>query len=277
MSSGRTLLIGGNGWIGSQLADALPDVHLIPARAILDGSAITVVTPGPHDVIVNAAGLRGGSGPDLYSANVTLVKELMTFADRGGCRIVQLGSAAEYGPDLGTDLSEDVAPLPRSYYGLTKLLATELLEYRGNATVLRVFNLASSPPQEGSPLADVVSRARDAMRHNRPAELLAAATVRDWVSLDFVVRSVERAVAVPVPGIYNLCSARGVSMADLAEAMLRGLGSEELGVQDLQAAASNIVVGDNRRWKAATGLVEVLAADDVARMALHDERTVGPQ
>ncbi len=277
MTSVRTLLTGGSGWIGAHLAGALPNVHLIPARAILDGSALTTVTPGPYDVIVNAAGLRSGSDPDLYSANVTLVKKLVAFADAGGCRIVQLGSAAEYGPDLGTDLSEDVAPHPQSYYGLTKLLATELLESRGNATVLRVFNLASSPPQAGSPLGDVVSRVREGVRHKRPAELLAATTVRDWVSLDFVVRSVERAVAAPVPGLYNLCSARGVSMADLAVAMLRGLGSEDLGVRDLQAVGSNIVVGDNTRWMAATGLIEVLGPDDVAHIALHDERTAGLQ
>ena len=274
MSHGRTLLTGASGWIGSRLAAVLPDLHVIPAQSLLDGSARATVTTGRHDVIVNAAGLRVGNDSDLYAANVTLVKELIAIADRAGCRIVHLGSAAEYGPEHDGDLSEDVVPCPQSYYGLTKLLATELLSVRADATTLRVFNLASSPPQAGSPLADVVSRVTEAVGRGGPVELLAAATVRDWVSLYFVVRSVERAVVAPTPGVFNLCSATGVSMRDLAEAMLGILGAEQLGVRDLQAAPATTVVGDGARWRRETGLVERLGPDDIARLALDDQRAV---
>lgn len=271
MNTVRTILAGGSGWIGSRLAGALPNVHQIPARALLTGSAVLDHPLQPDDVIVNAAGLRGGSDDEVYAANVTLVKELVTIADQAGCRLVQLGSAAEYGPDHESVLGENITPHPRSYYGVTKLIATEILQHWGHATVLRVFNIASSPPQPGSPLADVVARVEQGVRSQQPVELLAARTVRDWVSLHFIVDSVAYAVNTATPGVFNICSGSGVSMNDIAAAMVSVKDSAQLGVLDLQAAPSNTVVGDAHLWHALTGLREPLTATDVARIALNDQ------
>ncbi|MEZ5184643.1 MAG: SDR family oxidoreductase [Candidatus Nanopelagicales bacterium] len=274
MNSGRTLLVGGSGWIGSRLARVLPNVELLPARALAEGSYVAELRLSPHDVVVNAAGRRSGDEGDLYAANVTLVKELVSLADRGGCRVVQLGSAAEYGPGHHSPLSESTTPHPVSYYGVTKLIATEILQSRGNSTTLRIFNIASNPPQTGSPLADVLSRFRAGVAAGRPVELLAPATVRDWVALDFVVQSVARAVAVPTPGVFNICSGRGISMRELAEAMLQSRDAGRLGVRDLHAAEANTVIGDDRRWRSASGLSQPLGPADVASIALNDQGSV---
>ena len=274
MNHARTVLTGATGWIGSQLAQVLPYVHTLPARTVLakPDTLTDVLTQG--DVVVNAAGLRSGADDDMYLANVGLTKQLVRAAEARGCRVIHLGSAAEYGPGHESVLSEDTTPHPRSYYGITKLIATELLQNWGHATVLRLFNIASSPPQPGSPLADVVGRVRHGIDSQRPAELLAAQTIRDWVSLGHVVRCVQHAVVHDEPGVFNICSGIGASMNDIAAAMLSLRGAPQLGVLDLRAASSNTVVGDGSRWRSLSGLNEMLGPVDIARIALTDRGSV---
>lgn len=270
-SEGRTLLIGASGWIGSQLKQALPNAHTIPGRLVLAEPQTLAGALDCGDVVVNAAGLRSGPDDDMYAANVELTKGLITAAGQKGCRVIHLGSAAEYGPEHESTLSEQTTPHPLSYYGITKLIATELLQNWGHATVLRLFNIASGPPQPGSPLSDVVGRVQRGIASEHHVELLAARTVRDWVSLDYVVRCVVHAVHNASPGVFNICSGRGVSMNDIAAAMLSVQHAPHLDVRDLRAAPSNAVVGDGGRWRSQTGMHEELGPADVAQIALtHD-------
>jgi nucleoside-diphosphate-sugar epimerase len=255
------VLVGASGWLGGQLSSSLPGHVAVPAREVLDsrGRALAQLSSGPV-VIVNAAGLKRGSVGQLRRANAVLVSLLVDAVATTGGHLVHLGSAAEYGLSQPDGLcSESAECAPESDYGRTKLQGTEIAVRSGRATVLRVFNVLSVPPQPGSPLDDIVGRIASGTADGRPVELLSAGTVRDWVPIDFVSKSVAHAVARRPTGVYNVCSGRGVSLGEAAAGACTLLGKNGP-VLDLQQFPASRVIGSPDAWEAVSGLR--LEADD---------------
>jgi nucleoside-diphosphate-sugar epimerase len=262
---GRTFLLGAGGWLGRSIGHDLPDAIALATAQELRRFVLT-----NDDAIINAAGSKDPA--TMQEANVDLVARLIESAEPAAVPIVHLGSAAEYGiPADGSPLVEDAGlERPGSAYGRTKLAATRLLQRYGNACVLRVFNIVANPPQPGSPLEEITGKAMHAVASGRAPELWAATTSRDWVTRDFVVRSVLAAVRLRPAGVYNVCSGEPVAMADLVRALLERQGSG-LPIVDLQQVPANSVVGDPRAWRAASGLGERLTAEKIAAILLPNE------
>ncbi|GCD20837.1 NAD-dependent epimerase/dehydratase family protein [Cellulomonas algicola] len=267
-----TVLVGASGHLGTVVADLLGDVVAVPARDVLERGPDAmrgVVRPGA--VVVNAAGARRGEPEALRRLNVELVAALVTVVDETSGHLVQLGSAAEYGTaQPGGLCAEDAEPAPESPYGVTKAEGTQCALASGRATVLRVFNVASEPPQDGTPLADVVARVARA-RAGSPVELISAATVRDWVRPSFVARSVERAVRLRPVGVFNVASGEGVAMGDAVAGALDLLGVPA-GVHDLAAAPASTVVGTADLWRSTSGLAEAVTTSDLAALVARHAR-----
>ena len=146
------------------------------------------------DVVVNCAGRTHGTPEELGAANVGLVVRLLDALGRRPARLVQIGSAAEYGrgaPHRPT--REDDPAEPVSVYGATKLEATELVRRSGaSATVLRVFNPVgagmtadSLPGRAASALVEAMALGRDSIMMGD------LSAYRDFVD----VRDVAEAVA----------------------------------------------------------------------------------
>lgn len=259
------VVVGAGGWIGRQLVAAYPGAHAISASAILAdaGASLGALLQGGEAVIVNAAGARRGDEALLTALNADLPSILASRSAESGAHLVHLGSAAEYGIGGTAPLSESDTPRPGTTYGTTKLQGTQAALGAPGATVLRVFNVAAAPPQPGSPLADVVLRARNAVTSGTDATLLAPGSTRDWVSLEFVVRSVLAAVTTRPGGIYNICSGTGVRLGDAVEAVLRMAGSRSGVVGDARHTP-DVVIGDHSRWEDATGLRSRLGLGELA-------------
>ena len=149
---------------------------------------------------------------------------------RGGGRLIQMGSAAEYGPQAGhRPVCEAATPHPASPYALTKLMATRLVvaaieEKRVQGTVLRVFN----PVGAGAPETSLPGRAahaiRRAMAEQRRSITLGSLQVhRDFVAAtDVGTATVLAAAAADLPAILNV--GRGVAMsADALLTLLEGV------------------------------------------------------
>lgn len=256
-AAGRVFLLGASGWLGSAIAQAVPGTITLAAVDDLHRAEASEL-----DTVINAAGSKDPATMRL--ANTVLVEQLIEATQRGGARLVHLGSAAEYGiPEHARRLSEQEPEHPSSQYGLTKLAATQLLRDCGRACVLRLFNIADNPPQVGSPLEDVLQKVRAAAREGGSPSLFAAGTVRDWVTRDFVAASVAAAVERAPVGVFNVCSGVGVSMADLASALLRRFGLATP-VHDLQLVPAGTVIGDPSAWEHASGLAQRLTAEALA-------------
>lgn len=264
------VLVGATGFLGQAIGTALDgvpgDVVPVAARDVLEGGPDVVRDVLDRGgVVVNAAGARSGDLATFRRLNVELPRLLTAAVGAAEGHLVHLGSAAEYGTDQPDGRCDEAAvPAPGADYGRTKLEGTDHALAGGRATVLRVFNVAAAPPQDGSPLADVVSRVA-AARHGGAVRLLSGGTARDWVRPEFVAAGVARAVTRRPTGVFNVCSGVAVSMHDLVVEALALLGSDAV-VEDERRFAPTTVVGTPQRWLAASGLAERLDAADLGAL-----------
>ncbi|WP_024287619.1 NAD(P)-dependent oxidoreductase [Cellulomonas sp. KRMCY2] len=260
------VLVGASGWFGQHIRDRVPDLIAVSAEAVLTsrGDVVRQLLVGQDRVVVNAAGSRKGTREMMQRLNVDLPEVLAQQINRYGGHLVHLGSAAEYGtsqPDGVCD--ERGVEAPETDYGRTKLVGTQRVRELGRTTVLRVFNVAASPPQPGSPLADIAERVRSAIASGADVELLSAGTVRDWVRPEFVCESIVHAAVHRPVGVFNLCSGNGVRIGDAVQMALVLLGAT-VRVNDLGAAPPTIVIGKPDRWSAISRMSERITVSDVA-------------
>lgn len=274
----RTVLIGASGWLGRQIAAAHgPGLQIVAADAVLDEERTPSRVLAGSDLIINAAGAKGGDAGAMIRYNVHLVELLVQQAVASGGHLVHLGSAAEYGlHQPGGTCRESAACLPGSPYGVTKLAASLIAAGSGHATVLRVFNILAVPPQPGSPLEDVAQRIATGVRTGAPVELLSAGTQRDWVPAGFVLDSVHYASAHRPSGIFNICSGRAVSMRAAAGRALAALQAPDR-VRDLEQFPPSTVVGSPDAWQAVSGLSCSVGAGTVGDMLASIVRTSGTE
>jgi nucleoside-diphosphate-sugar epimerase len=167
----RLLVLGAGGFLGRSIVHHLADTGdaelILHSRGVDDragddldiewhsldllnsapGALADLIDEVAPDAVVNCTGLAFGEPADLRVANVVLVVRLIAELEEcTGVHLVHLGSAAEYGRSIDNcPVSENAPAVPQSDYGITKLMATELLmraaaEDRASVTVLRVFN-----------------------------------------------------------------------------------------------------------------------------------------
>ncbi|WP_333771104.1 NAD-dependent epimerase/dehydratase family protein [Streptomyces sp. IBSBF 2435] len=270
LHGGRAAPDGGGGAGGRPAPDLPADLGTVPVDVLAGGLAAL----GP-DVVVNCAGLTGGPASTLAAVNArgpAALCEAMAAAVPAA-RLVQLGSAAEYGPGTpGTPLHESAAARPAGVYGATKLAGTLAVTGSGlDAVVLRVFN----PVGPGAPASGLPGRLAAAFRAAPPDGAVRTGGLgayRDFVDVNDVAEAVALAAtaAGPLPPVLNIGSGRARPARDLA-AELAGLAGftgriEESGAGSERSAAASWVCADIALaaaalgWQPARTLRDALAA-----------------
>lgn len=240
----RVLLLGADGFLGRHVTDRLladPAVQLtaLGRRDSADvrfdlstGSPgalarfLDAIQPG---VVINCAGATVGSARDLVRANTVAVATVCEAVRRSTCtaRLVQIGSAAEYGPSpVGSSTGEEALPRPNGAYGVSKLAASELVLGSGlDAVVLRVF----TPVGPGTPLGSPLGRIADALRRAMQAgdsevRIGGLSALRDFVDVRDVARAVHAASLSAAQGVVNIGTGHAVRLRDAAAALARAAG-----------------------------------------------------
>lgn len=241
----RVLLLGASGFLGSHIGDVLvadPAIELVTqsrreaARSGRQSVALDLATASPPEVasllaalrpdaIVNAAGATIGTDEELATANLVVVQSLLAGLALSPTtplmRIVQLGSAAEYGPTpVGVLITEETPPKPISTYGRSKLAATRLLldaAERGElaVTVLRIFNPVGRGISQQSLLGAAAAGIRAALWQGSGYVALGPLDdFRDFIDARDVADAVRAALAAPAdhpqPAVINI--GRGVAV-----------------------------------------------------------------
>lgn len=273
------LIAGSNGWLGRvvrveaerrgwEVVGVARQTSSSADIVAADASEIArVIVSSAPSVVVNCIGAAAGDLASMRRANVDLVGELLAAVAEVGARFVHIGSAAEIGDPGGDErLAEECAIIPISDYGQTKAAGSRsVIASSANAVVARLFNVAGPSPPEPSFLAGLVAKVRDSSGW---LELGNADIVRDWVSVDFAAQAIVTLGELRAgPRLVHVCSGRGVSHGELAEALGRVLG-RRVTISSAGCAGVPAVVGDPALLEATTGLRSMSTVDDLARCVL---------
>ncbi len=293
--SGRFLVTGARGFIGSRLA-----AHLeaqFPAATIIRGTrasqpgdgwvhadvrttadATRLLADANPDVVFHCAG--AGTGNEighLFAANVApslALLEALTLQS-SGVRLVLLGSAAEYGATAlrSARLSEASPCEPLSPYGLSKVWQTEGMKMwsrRGaHAVCARLFNVVGRGMPSHLSIGSFALQLA-AMRRGTASSVLRTGSLvprRDFLGVDDACRALTMIASHGRSGeVFNVASGRSISIADALHALARGAGVAPDVQQDEGLVRTNDlpdVVGDTALLQARTGWVPSTPAETV--------------
>ncbi len=242
------LVTGGAGFIGSHVAQALHELgwHVelldnlsagdpanVPAGVALhigdirsDADLRSVMGNGRFDSVVHCAAQtsveRSMRDPELdRDVNVVGTRRLALMAKACGVRrFVFLSSGGAVYGETAEPATEETMPAPRSYYGLHKYAAEELLRMEGlSHAILRPANVYG-PRQRSDAEGGVVAIFQQQLLAGEPLEIHGSGQqVRDFVHVSDVVKAVLAALAIEDDAIWNVASGQATSVTDLAEAM----------------------------------------------------------
>lgn len=256
VSAMKVVVAGSDGYIGSRVCRRLLATQGISVRPLsrrvreadVMGPVDLVKTPevlssmlGGYrpDVVINCAGTTSPELRACIDAHIVATANLMSAiaVAAPGARLIQLGSAAEYGQAVPAPLqiTEDTAPAPQGAYAVSKLSSTLLAVTHGpilglECIALRVFNLIGPDMAPGTIIPNVMRMlANPERRCTDPVELGRIDIYRDFVHIDDVVSAIISAVLVGSIGsgtIINVGSGEAVMVRELVRQLLDATGHQ---------------------------------------------------
>ena len=191
-------------------------------------------------------------------------------------RLVYVSSAEVYGA-ASAPVDEDHPRSPRSPYGIAKLAAELCLEACAPdgsgvlATIVRPFSVYGPGAAPASLIGTVIAAV---LRGESPV-LADLRPVRDYCFVDDAADGIVRAGCreAAAPRAYHLASGRGVSVLEIAHAVLRAAGRTDLAVRERAAdrppdALTLRLVGDPSRARDELGFRAEIGLDEGMRRTL---------
>ena len=234
MSTDKVIIIGGSGFLGAHIAQALAsdarvklsyaDVVTNPELSI-DYIPIDLLEPsslqglGEFDVVVNCTGQVSKPFNLCYRLNTAGIRNLIQSLGSTSSRVVQISTTAVYGSG---DHCDESSPLnPETNYATAKATAEHLLQDGlgpSQLTILRLSNLYGPGQQKG--IADYLLRSffSDQNLHfNNDGNL-----IRSFIHVQDAARLISACVLESdLSGIYNVKGPDTYSVKDLIEAFER--------------------------------------------------------
>lgn len=203
------------------------------------------------DDVYHLSGTFTNQYAEDYAGNVLATLNLLnavmaigqTYANR--CRILLVGSAAEYGASdaNGEPISEGSPLRPTSIYGITKVFQTQLAQFfhrvHGLHTVLvRPFNLIGPGISKRLFIGNLYAQALSVCRaSSKRIELGNLDSSRDYLDVRDAVRAYVIALERGVPGeIYNVGRGRLTPIGEILELFLERFGINRSAVQSHDSA-----------------------------------------
>ena len=251
------LIVGGNGFLGSQLVDQLAaDGHAVTvfdrfstARPRYEALGIHAVTGDLGDVAKLTGAMQGidevyhfvspttpataATDPvaDIREGLPSSVALLQAAVDSGVGRVVYASSGGTvYGDQPVRAFTELDVPAPVSPYAVGKLAVEGYLRYFRRTHGLDTVALRISNPyghrQEGARGQGFIAIALHAVAEGRPVTVFGdGSMVRDYVHVDDVAATIAAMAGRPHEHeIYNVGSGHGVSVTELLDVVARTTG-----------------------------------------------------
>lgn len=182
----------------------------------------SIIRNSEPDVIINFAAKLGVSDvPEDYNeALANSISQAITLANVR-CKIVHIGSAAEYSPNTSGTFSESCASGGLSPYGRSKWRQWQTLEQRlseSNCGLLglRIFNVIAPEMNERFLISTIAKQVKSGSKIIILGEL---GSVRDFVDIRDVMSAIYLAQCSDVSGAFlNVCSGCSYSVMQIVDA-----------------------------------------------------------
>jgi GDP-4-dehydro-6-deoxy-D-mannose reductase len=185
--------------------------------------------------VFHLAGLSVGNDREVISTNVQGSARLLRSVLRRApeCRVLLVGSAAEYGHLQETDLpvTEDHPCRPYSAYGIGKHASTLLglkfvKKYNLKIVIARPFNVIGPGMSPDFVVGAVLTRIKEALLAGQSSPIVIkvgnTSSIRDFVSVDDVVQAYVSMMNCDLWGeVFNICSGRPTSVQSVLEMLAR--------------------------------------------------------
>jgi GDP-4-dehydro-6-deoxy-D-mannose reductase len=274
----RALITGGSGFAGSWLADACrlagdDVVALSSADAdLLDAQATrAVIAGGDVDVVYHLAALAhvgrswddpAGTLHDNLAMTLNVLEAVRHEAPQA--TVVAVASGELYGPPESLPVTEAAPLRPQNPYAVSKASADLLAAFYADAHGLRVirprpFNHAGPRQEPSYAIASFARQMAEGLEHgDDPVTIRTGnpATRRDYTDVRDVVRSYRLLAERGEPGVFNVCSGRPASAAELVAALAESEGVDVVHDIDRSLVRAHEVMevrGSYERLRTATG------------------------
>lgn len=252
-----TLVVGGNGFIGTHLIDGLRRagyrlrvVDIGPARDDFDWTGVDYRIGSLGDPVFIRACLEDVDLVyHLASTTVPSTSNLDPIADVNGNLVptlVLLGAMIElgirrivffssggtvYGNPMALPVPEDHGLNPTSSYGVVKgAIERYLLMYRAIGTMSPVILRAGNPygpRQSATGVQGVIASFLDSVRRGQALQVWGdGSVVRDYIYISDLVDLALSAVVRPFTGVVNAGGGHGTSILDIIDVVRRVTGRE---------------------------------------------------
>jgi nucleoside-diphosphate-sugar epimerase len=214
----ETLVIGSNGWIGKYLLQSFPSFNPANISSNLSYRDFKEWLSGQnHQCFVNCVGKFSGPTHEMEWANVGVTELILTHAKKIGARVICLGSAAEYGKNGSSILREDADTKPITEYGEQKLVATNMIndfaQTGTSAISARLFNVIG-PNQPYSTAIGQIIKKMESLSTKNELYLNNFDITRDYITIDFVARTIKRLIEIDLIGVLNVGSGKPIKLID---------------------------------------------------------------
>ena len=229
MSLERVLITGGNGQLGSDLAEQLA------GRAEVDSRAHAQLDIGDDDAVREAiAGVAGGTvfncaayhNVDLceteegesFRINVRAVKQMAQACTEAGVKLVHFSTNYVFDGRRDAPYGEDDVPNPRSVYAISKLAGEyAATAYAPNALVVRgsgLYGLHGSGQKGGNFVTRMITRAREGQQ----IRMVSDQRLQPTFTRDLATAVIE-AVDADASGVLHLTASGACSWLEFTEAI----------------------------------------------------------
>jgi GDP-4-dehydro-6-deoxy-D-mannose reductase len=273
----RVLITGGSGFAGSWLADACrlagdDVVALSSADAdLLDPAAARAAVAAGFDAVYHLAALAhvGQSWQDPAGTlrdNLTMTLNVLEAVrhEAPSATVIAVASGELYGPPESLPVTEAAPMRPQNPYAVSKASADLLAQFYADGHGLRVirprpFNHAGPRQQPNYAIASFARQLAAGLEAGDDPVVLRTGnpdTRRDYTDVRDVVRAYRTLAERGEPGVFNVCSGRTASAAELVQALGRANDVEVVHDVDQSLVRGHEVMevrGSAERLRAATG------------------------
>jgi dTDP-4-dehydrorhamnose reductase len=270
----RVLITGGNGQLGSDLAEQLADRADVRAlgRAeldIADGDAVArILTDTGADTVFNCAAYHNVDLCETeeemsFRINAVAVKRLAQACSDRGARLVHFSTNYVFDGRREEPYAEDDLPSPRSIYALSKLAGEyAALAYADKALVIRgagLYGLHGSGQKGGNFVTRVLARARA----GEPIRMVSDQRLQPTFTRDLATAVIE-AVDAGADGVVHLTAGGACSWLEFTEAIVE--------IADMQIDIEAVTTAAGGTDRPRNGVLARPRADALALTPLRDAR-----